>query len=89
MSIRILGYEDMNPRWVCWAKSQGLNPRTAGEVRREHPGKYELFTIYILRSWREFDEKHGYRKDHWHSKTDHEAFDLELAASVGAPTTRV
>lgn len=89
MSIRILGYEDMNPRWVCWAKSQGLNPRDAGDVRRENPGKYELFTIYIWRSWHAFDAKRGYRNGHWHSKADHEAFDLELAASVGAPTTRV
>lgn len=87
--IRIAGYEGFNPRWVCWALSQGLDPSTAGDVRRANPGKYELFTLYISRAWSAFDARRGYARDRAHSKADHEEFDKELAASVGVLTTRV
>lgn len=81
------GYEGINLRWVCWALSQGLDPQTAGEVRRANPGKYELFTLYISREWAAFDARRGYARYHPYSPTDHELFDHELAASLGLTLT--
>ncbi len=79
----VRGWEDMNPRWVCWAVSQGLNPRTAGDDRRKNPARYEMFTIWIMRRWSRFDATRGYPPYWPHSERDHAEFTQELALETG------
>lgn len=82
-AIHIQGWEDMNPRWVCWAVSQGLDPRSAGEESRKHPARYEIFSVWIMQHWREFDARCGYPRDWIHSETDHKSFTRWLVSQLG------
>lgn len=81
--LHVAGYPDTNPRVVFWATEYGLDPLRALEQRREDPERAPMFTLWISREWRAYDQRHGIAPYRGYWESDHERFDREQAARLG------